>query len=125
MSILEDLCFSKKECDEVICSRQFWKDALRKGQIPFKKQSFVAPSDVGIPTDWKDGRSHKDLRIQSWLPQVGTWGHFDVREAYQSWSRDEPVSTQIPSVQDLRAHGYFLHFFRAAAWTVNWNEIVC
>ena len=109
---MEELCFSKKECDEVICSRQFRKDAQRKGQLPLKQQSFVAPSDVAIPADWKDVRSHKNLRIQSWLQQVGTWDHFDVKEAYQSWSRDAPASTQIPSVKDLRAHGYFLHFFQ-------------
>ena len=106
---MEERCFAKKECDEVICSRQFRKDA---GQIPLKQQSFVAPSDVAIPADWKDVRSHKDLRIESWLQQVGTWGNFDVKAAYDSWRRDAPASAQIPSVRDLRAHGYFLRFFR-------------
>ena len=77
-----------------------------------QQQSFVAPSDVAIPADWKDVRSPKDLRIQSWFWFHGTWGHFDVKEAYESWRRDAPPLAQIPSVQDLRAHGYFLRFFR-------------
>ena len=100
VSILEQLCFAKEECDRVID---------RNDQVP---EPFTPSEDCikAVPSDWADVPTHKKLWVQSWLQGVGTWGTFEVEKAFRMWQRHSG-SQLIPSVQELRAYGYGLKFF--------------
>ena len=119
VSVLEELRFSREECEAVIASMRLRKAAGERDLPP-------PPSVVGVardrswrvPEDWARVGRGKLLRVDSWLPHVGSWGTFDVKKAYSSWRMDRTdESDGVPSVAQLRAHGYFLRFFPDLAET--------
>ena len=113
VSMLEERCFTQEEVDQVIRSRQLRKQALQGDQVP---KPFAVPSqcEVRVPGDWRQVRTHKDLRVRSWLDRVGTWGALDASASFKSWQRDAG-SAGVPSVEDLRAHGYLQLLFGPCA----------
>ena len=108
VSILEQLCFAKAECDRVIDSNKLRKQAEKNKQVP---EPFASPPNCSkaMPPDWATVQTHKMLCVRSWHPRFG-WGPFNVQAAFRMW-KSHSGSQPVPSVQDLRAYGYCFKFF--------------
>lgn len=130
-SLLGQLAFSKEQCDDVILSRRLlkqWHHHTLAQSEPSRTTHLTNKSSerdsegshalkYRVPADWMGVRRHKELCVGSWLPRVGSWGDFDIEAAYQTWLRSERAASEerVPSLADLRAHGYLNKFFAACS----------